>query len=199
MRGVRPALARRHRPRYNSAHMASLTLNDQPVDFAIDPATPLLWALRDVANLTGTKYGCGTGECGACTVLVDGQPLAACTLSLAEAQGRNIVTIEGVGHGHPGGLHPVQRALLDEQAIQCGFCTPGLVMAMVGLLNRNARPTDDDVRRGLANICRCGVYPRLLGAIRRVTGPLPAPVPSAAPVETAKPDALSPDSAAPAA
>ncbi len=156
--------------------MASLTLNDQPVDFAIDPATPLLWALRDVANLTGTKYGCGTGDCGACTVLVDDQPLAACTLTLAEAQGRNVVTVEGIGHGHPGGLHPVQQALLDEQAIQCGFCTPGLVMAIAGLLQNNARPSDEDIRAGVTNICRCGVYPRLIRAVRRVTGAVVVPV-----------------------
>ena len=168
--------------------MASLTLNDQPVDFAVDPATPLLWALRDVANLTGAKYGCGTGECGACMVLVDGQALPACTLSLAEAQGRSVVTIEGIGHGQPGGLHPVQQALLDEQAIQCGFCTPGLVMAMAGLLKANARPSDEDLRKGITNICRCGVYPRLLRAARRVTGPVAAAPQIAPAAEAAEPE-----------
>ena len=161
--------------------MASLTLNDQPVDFTADPAMPLLWALRDLANLTGTKYGCGSGECGACIVLVDGQALPSCTLTLAEAQGRNVVTIEGLGHGHPGGVHPVQQALIEEQAIQCGFCTPGLAVAMAGLLQANARPTDEQVRTGLTNICRCGVYPRLLRAMRRVTGPVIAPAPPPAP------------------
>lgn len=163
--------------------MASLTLNDRPVDFAIDPETPLLWALRDVANLTGAKYGCGTGECGACMVLVDGEPIPSCTITLAEAQGRTVTTIEGVGHseagGQPGGLHPVQQALLDEQVFQCGFCTPGIVIAVIGLLRRNARPSDDEIRAALTNLCRCGVYPRLIRAVRRVTGPVAAPPPDA--------------------
>ncbi|MBC2667048.1 (2Fe-2S)-binding protein [Novosphingobium flavum] len=159
--------------------MASLTLNDRPVDLALDPETPLLWALRDGANLTGAKYGCGTGECGACMVLVDGEPLPACTITLAEAQGRAVTTIEGIGHGQPLGVHPVQQALLDEQAFQCGFCTPGLVMAIAGLLRRNARPSDDEIRAAITNLCRCGVYPRLIRAVRRVTGPvLPPPPPS---------------------
>jgi isoquinoline 1-oxidoreductase alpha subunit len=165
--------------------MPSLTLNDQPVDIAIDPATPLLWALRDVANLTGTKYGCGTGECGACMVLVDGQAIPSCTLSLAEAAGRAVITIEGIGHnpagdqaaGRPGGLHPVQQALVDEQAIQCGFCTPGLVIAIVALLQANPHPSDEQIRAGIGNICRCGVYPRLIRAVRRVTGPVSPPPP----------------------
>ena len=178
--------------------MASLTLNDQPVDFAIDPATPLLWALRDVANLTGTKYGCGTGECGACMVLVDGQPLPSCTLTLAEAQGRSVVTIEGVGHGHPGGLHPVQQALLDEQAIQCGFCTPGLVMGVAGLLQNNARPSDEEIRAGVTNICRCGVYPRLIRTVRRVTGPVVAPPPPKSPADAKVDDGTAAASDAPA-
>ena len=161
--------------------MASLVLNDQPVDFALDPAMPLLWALRDVANLTGTKYGCGTGECGACLVLVDGEPLPACTLSLAEAEGRSITTIEALARRSPGAArHPVIQALIDEQAIQCGFCTPGLVVAIVGLLARNPRPSDGDVRSALGNICRCGVYPRLLAAVRRVTGPVAAATPAPA-------------------
>ena len=131
--------------------MPSLVLNGQPVDFALDPQTPLLWALRDVANLTGTKYGCGTGDCGACLVLADGEPLPACTLSLAEAEGRSVTTIEGLAQRTGGAArHPVIQALIDEQAIQCG------------------------------------VYPRLLGAVRRVTGP----------VETASPPAAAPTSPA---
>jgi len=157
--------------------MASLTLNDSPVDFMIDPETPLLWALRDVANLTGAKYGCGSGECGACMVLVDGEAMPSCTMTLAEAQGRSVVTIEGIAHGTGTQLHPVQQALLDEQAFQCGFCTPGLVLAIAGLLRRNAHPSDEEIRAGITNICRCGVYPRLIGAVRRVTGPVVAPAP----------------------
>ena len=154
--------------------MASLVLNDQPVDFALDPETPLLWALRDIAGLTGTKYGCGSGECGACLVLVDGEPLPACTLPLAEAEGRSVTTIEALARRAAPGAprHPVIQALIDEQAIQCGFCTPGLVVAIVGLLARNPRPADSEVRSALTNICRCGVYPRLLRAVRRVTGPV---------------------------
>ena len=169
--------------------MASLTLNDRPVDFAIDPETPLLWALRDVANLTGTKYGCGTGECGACMVLVDGEALPSCTLSLAEAQGRSVTTIEGLPHGSGGRLHPVQQALLDEQAFQCGFCTPGLAIAIAGLLRRNARPSDEEIHGGIPNICRCGVYPRIIRAVRRVTGPVapPAPEPASTPEPAIEP------------
>ena len=161
--------------------MASLVLNDQPVDFALDPQMPLLWVLRDVVNLTGTKYGCGTGDCGACMVLVDGEPLPSCTVSLAEAEGRGVTTIEGLARAAPGApRHPVIQALIDEQAIQCGFCTPGLVIAIAGLLARNPRPADGEVRSALGNICRCGVYPRLLKAVRRVTGPIEAAAPSAA-------------------
>lgn len=156
--------------------MPALTLNDRPVDFMIDPETPLLWALRDVANLTGAKYGCGTGECGACMVLVDGEALPACTITLAEAQGRSITTIEALGHDRNGARHPVQQALIDEQAIQCGFCTPGLVIAIVGLLRSNPRPSDAEIKTALTNLCRCGVYPRLIRAVRRVTGPGVAPI-----------------------
>ena len=161
--------------------MASLVLNERPVDFQVDPATPLLWVLRDVANLTGAKYGCGTGSCGACMVLVDGEAMASCTLTLAEAQGRSITTIEGLRAPAPSGantLHPVQQALIDEQAIQCGFCTPGMVIALAALLARNPRPTDEDIRGALTNLCRCGVYPRVIGAVRRLTGPVIA-VPAA--------------------
>lgn len=179
--------------------MARLILNEQPVDFAIDPATPLLWALRDVANLTGAKYGCGTGECGACTVLVDGEALPSCMVTLAEAEGRSVTTIEKLAERAPGAArHPVIQALIDEQAIQCGFCTPGLVMGIAGLLARNPRPTDDEVRAALTNICRCGVYPRLLRAVRRVTGPVAAAAPLAsAGVAAEAPDAVGAAAGAP--
>lgn len=140
--------------------MPSLTVNGQPLAFHMDPQTPLLWGLRDGANLTGTKYGCGSGDCGACMVLVDGQAVKSCQMSLAEAEGRAITTIEGLSH-------PVQQALVAEQAIQCGFCTPGIVMAAAALLTSNASPTDDDIARAITNICRCGVYPRLTRAIQR--------------------------------
>ena len=144
--------------------MPSLTVNDRATDFRMDPQTPLLWALRCAANLTGTKYGCGAGDCGACTVLVDGEARLSCQLTLAEAEGRNVTTIEGLSRTGP---HPVQAALVAEQAIQCGFCTPGIVMAAVALLARNADPTDAEIRAAIPNLCRCGVYPRLARAVQR--------------------------------
>ncbi|MFM2371749.1 MAG: hypothetical protein RIS85_1471 [Pseudomonadota bacterium] len=144
--------------------MARLTVNNQPVQYRLDDDTPLLWALRDAANLTGTKYGCGTGECGACTVIVDGQAMPSCTLLLGEAEGRSVTTIEGLSGDRS---HPVQQALVAEQAIQCGFCTPGIVMAAAALLAGNANPADEDIARAITNICRCGVYPRLIRAIQR--------------------------------
>lgn len=165
--------------------MPSLILNNQPVEIALEAEMPLLWALRDGANLTGTKYGCGTGECGSCMVLVDGAAQPSCMLTLGEAEGRSVTTIEGLAARDPGAArHPVIQALIDEQAIQCGFCTPGLAIAIAGLLGRNPRPLDQEVREALTNICRCGVYPRLLRAVRRVTGPVaavtaPAPAPGA--------------------
>ncbi|WP_296677864.1 (2Fe-2S)-binding protein [Novosphingobium sp.] len=144
--------------------MPSLTVNDRPVDFQLDPQTPLLWALRDAANLTGTKYGCGVGDCGACMVLVDGQALRSCLVSLAEAEGRSVTTIEGLSADRS---HPVQQAMVAEQAIQCGFCTPGIVMAAAALLARNADPSAQDIKAAVPNLCRCGVYPRLVRAIQR--------------------------------
>jgi len=144
--------------------MPRLTVNDRPVEFRMDPQTPLLWALRDAANLTGTKYGCGVGDCGACMVLVDGDALRSCLISLAEAEGRVVTTIEGLSRDR---AHPVQQALVAEQAIQCGFCTPGIAIAAAALLARNASPSDDDIKAAIPNLCRCGVYPRLIRAIQR--------------------------------
>lgn len=144
--------------------MARLTVNDHPLEFRMDPQTPLLWALRDAANLTGTKYGCGVGDCGACMVLVDGQALRSCLVTLAEAEGRAVTTIEGLS---PDRSHPVQQALVAEQAIQCGFCTPGIAIAAAALLARNADPSEDDIKAAVPNLCRCGAYPRLVRAIQR--------------------------------
>lgn len=144
--------------------MARFTVNNQPVQYRLEDDTPLLWALRDAANLTGTKYGCGTGECGACMVIVDGQAMPSCTLLLGEAEGRNVTTIEGLSADR---AHPVQQAMVAEQAIQCGFCTPGIVMAAAALLATNASPADEDITRAITNICRCGTYPRLIRAIQR--------------------------------
>ncbi|MCB2080286.1 MAG: (2Fe-2S)-binding protein [Novosphingobium sp.] len=144
--------------------MPRLTVNDRPVEFRMDPKTPLLWALRDAANLTGTKYGCGVGDCGACMVLVDGEALRSCLISLSEAEGRFVTTIEGLSRDRS---HPVQQALVAEQAIQCGFCTPGIAISAAALLARNADPGEKDIKAAVPNLCRCGVYPRLVRAIQR--------------------------------
>ncbi|HWU03991.1 MAG TPA: (2Fe-2S)-binding protein [Novosphingobium sp.] len=167
----------------------SLTVNGHPLAFGMDAQTPLLWALRDGANLTGTKYGCGAGDCGACTVIVDGRAALACQMTLAEAEGRSVTTIEGLSHDRS---HPVQQALVAEQAIQCGFCTPGIVMAAAALLAANVNPAEAEIRAGLANLCRCGVYPRLVRAVLRAGAAMragaglgAAPAPGIAPADAA--------------
>lgn len=144
--------------------MPRLTVNDRPVEYEMDPQTPLLWALRDASNLTGTKYGCGNGDCGACMVLVDGAALRSCLITLAEVEGRFITTIEGLSRDRS---HPVQQAMVAEQAIQCGFCTPGIVIAAAALLQHNPSPTKEEIGEAIPNICRCGVYPRLVRAVQR--------------------------------
>lgn len=147
--------------------MVPLTINDRALGIEMDPETPLLWALRDEVNLTGTKYGCGNGDCGACMVLVDGTALRSCLVTLGEAEGRFVQTIEGLSRG---GLHPVQQALVDEGAIQCGFCTPGIAIAAVALLDKNGSPSEADIKAAIPNLCRCGTYPRVIRAIRRASG-----------------------------
>ena len=144
--------------------MTRFSVNDRPVEYRMDPDTPLLWALRDASNLTGTKYGCGTGDCGACMVLVDGEALRSCLISLAESEGRYVTTIEALSNDRS---HPVQQAMVAEQAIQCGFCTPGIVISAAALLARNSDPRPEDIRAAIPNLCRCGVYPRLVRAIER--------------------------------
>ena len=144
--------------------MTSMTVNGTPMRFLMDPDTPLLWALRDAANLTGTKYGCGEGDCGACMVHVDGEALRSCLITIAEAEGRFITTIEGLSRDRS---HPVQQALVAEQAIQCGFCTPGIAMAASALLAKTASPSEAEIKAAIPNLCRCGVYPRLVRAIER--------------------------------
>ncbi|HEY8485142.1 MAG TPA: (2Fe-2S)-binding protein [Longimicrobiales bacterium] len=131
-----------------------------------DPGKSLLAALREDLDLTGAKYGCGEGQCGACTVLVDGRPVRSCVTPVGTVAGRPILTIEGLAHN--GRLHPVQEAFLAENAMQCGYCTPGMIMAAVGLLSREPAPTEDEIRRAMdGNICRCGTYSRIIAAIRR--------------------------------
>jgi isoquinoline 1-oxidoreductase alpha subunit len=166
--------------------MTRLSVNGNPLDFQLAPQVPLLWALRDGANLTGTKYGCGTGECGACMVLVDGVATPSCTLSLGECEGRAVTTVEGLSTPS---LHPVQEALLAEGAIQCGFCTPGIVVAAAALLARNAAPGEDEIKSALTNLCRCGTYPRLVRAVQRAGAAMrgqaaPATPAPAAPLRT---------------
>ena len=127
--------------------MTSMTVNGKPMRFLMDPDTPLLWALRDAANLTGTKYGCGEGDCGACMVHVDGEALRSCLITIAEAEGRFITTIEGLSRDRS---HPVQQALVAEQAIQCGFCTPGIAMAASALLAKTASPSEAEIDSAFA-------------------------------------------------
>lgn len=158
--------------------MPRMTVNGRPLEFLMDAGTPLLWALRDAANLTGTKFGCGTGDCHACTVHIDGQALRSCLVTLGEAEGRFITTIEGLSRG---GVHPVQAAMVATQAIQCGFCTPGIVMAASALLGANRSPTRAQVEAAIPNLCRCGVYPRLIDAIGQAAARMGGGISTAAP------------------
>lgn len=144
--------------------MTRFTVNNQPVQYRLDPATPLLFALRDVSNLTGTKYGCGTGDCGACTVDIDGRAMRSCTVAIGAIEGAFVTTIEGLSRDRN---HPVQQALLADNVVQCGYCIPGIVMAAQALLRTNRNPGEDDIRRAITNLCRCGIYPRLTDAILR--------------------------------
>ena len=144
--------------------MTGMTINGKPLRFLMDPDTPLLWELRDAANLTGTKFGCGEGDCGACMVHVDGEALRSCLITIAEAEGRFITTIEGLSRDRS---HPVQQAMVAEQAIQCGYCTPGIVMAASALLAKNPAPSEAEIKAAIPNLCRCGVYPRLVRSIQR--------------------------------
>jgi aerobic-type carbon monoxide dehydrogenase small subunit (CoxS/CutS family) len=143
-----------------------LTINGVRRSVQSDADRPLLWALRDELDLTGAKYGCGEGQCGACTVLIDGAAVRSCLVTVKAAQGKQIRTIEGLEEG--GKLHPVQQAFLDTDAMQCGYCTAGMIMSAVGLLRKNPHPTEAEVRSGLqGNICRCGTYPRVIDAVRK--------------------------------
>jgi aerobic-type carbon monoxide dehydrogenase small subunit (CoxS/CutS family) len=137
---------------------------DQRVD--VPPSEPLLTVLRTELGLTGAKYGCGEGQCGACTVLVDGQAVRSCVSPVNTLQGKRITTIEGLAA--PGTLHPVQQAFAEQDAMQCGYCTAGMIMSAVALLSRQPEPTDDQIIRGMnGNICRCGSHPRIVDAIRK--------------------------------
>jgi aerobic-type carbon monoxide dehydrogenase small subunit (CoxS/CutS family) len=142
------------------------TVNGKARSVDTEPERPLLEVLREDLGLTGTKYGCGEGQCGACTVLLDNKAAFSCVTPVRAAQGRNIVTIEGLAKD--GKLHPVQQAFLDEGAMQCGYCTPGMVLRTVALLESYPRPTDAQIVEGLnGNVCRCNAYHRILAAVRR--------------------------------
>lgn len=144
--------------------MTRFTVNNQPVHYKLDPRTPLLWALRDASNLTGTKYGCGTGHCGACTVDIDGEAVRSCQVTIASVEGTFVTTIEGLAENRS---HPVQQALLAANVGQCGYCIPGIVMTASALLRKNRNPSDEDIAAAITNLCRCGIYPRLTEAVRR--------------------------------
>ena len=151
------------------ANITTLTVNGKKLPLNVGPEVSLLSALRNDLDLTGTKYGCGEARCGACTVLVDGQPTRSCVTQVGKVSGKQITTIEGLEKdGH---LHPLQEAFLKADAMQCGYCTSGMIMSGVGLLNKNARPTRDEIVRHMdGNVCRCGTYQRIVAAIETASG-----------------------------
>jgi isoquinoline 1-oxidoreductase subunit alpha len=144
--------------------MISFKVNGRPYQLDIEPETPLLWVIRDEIGLTGTKFGCGIAQCGACTVHVDGEAVRSCSLQVSDAAGKEVTTIEGLS---PETKHPVQQAWLAEDVPQCGYCQSGQIMAAVAFLKDNPKPTDEDIDNNLTNICRCGTYVRIRKAIHR--------------------------------
>jgi len=145
--------------------MARLTVNGRAHDVDAEPDSPLLWALRDNLGMTGTKYGCGVAQCGACTVHIDGVAMRSCSVTVQDAQGKQITTIEGLAP--EGKLHAVQQAWIAEQVPQCGYCQVGMIMAVSALLKTKPKPTDADIDSAITNICRCGTYARVRKAIHR--------------------------------
>jgi isoquinoline 1-oxidoreductase subunit alpha len=143
--------------------MVRLSINGKNYEVDVDPSTPLLWAIREQAGLTGTKYGCGVAQCGACTVHMDGKPVRSCTIPASAAAGKKITTIEGLAAGKT--LHKVQKAWLDHDVPQCGFCQAGMIMAAAALLAEKPRPTDADIDAAITNICRCGTFQEVRAAI----------------------------------
>jgi aerobic-type carbon monoxide dehydrogenase small subunit (CoxS/CutS family) len=142
-----------------------LVVNQKHYRLQVDPDRMLLWVLRDELELTGSKYGCGEGRCGACTVLVDGTPVRSCITPAVKVAGKSITTIEGLAEN--GLLHPLQEAFIQADAMQCGYCTPGMIMSSVGLLRKTPHPSEPEIRRALeGNVCRCGTYPRIVAAVQ---------------------------------
>ena len=150
-----------------------MTVNGEGVEYRLDPETPLLWALRDASNLTGTKFGCDSRDCGACTVIVDGRAVTSCNVVLRDLEGATITTIEGLSAN---GTHPVQQAWASEQVTMCGYCEPGFIMAIAALIEQVPAPSDEQIA-ALPNICRCGAYPRIRKAIARAASTVAAPKP----------------------
>ena len=146
--------------------MASFTINGEQVNVDANPNTPLLWVVREHLQLTGTKFGCGVGQCGACTVHVDGGATYACLTPVSAVEGRKVTTIEGLSAS---GDHPLQQAWVAEEVPQCGYCQSGQIMAASSLLERNPNPTDQEIDRAMLNLCRCGTYPRIRKAIHRAS------------------------------
>jgi len=142
----------------------NFTLNGKKTEIVVDPSETLLWVLRNRFELTGTKYGCGSGYCGACTVLIENEAVRSCTLKVGEVAGKKVITIEGLASD--GKLHPVQQAFADHDALQCGFCTPGMIMNAVALLLRNPKPSKEEIISGMEdNLCRCGAHVRIISAV----------------------------------
>lgn len=156
--------------------MTRMIVNGEPIEYRLDPETPLLWALRDASNLTGTKYGCDSQDCGACTVVVDGRAALSCSVAIGALEGAEVTTIEGLSSGRS---HPVQQAWLAEQVTMCGYCEPGFIMAIAALLRASPNPSEEQIA-ALPNICRCGAYPRIRKAIARAAQ-MSAPAAPAAP------------------
>ncbi len=171
-----------HKPRFASragggygGMVTAMTVNGDPIRYRLDEETPLLWALRDASNLTGTKYGCDSGDCGSCTVIVDGRAVLSCQVTIAALEGADVVTIEGLSSGRS---HPLQQAWAAEQVSQCGRCDPGYIMALAALMRSSPQPAAQELD-ALPNRCRCGAGPRILRAVRRAALSVSPPAPSA--------------------
>lgn len=153
--------------------MIEFKLNGENVSIEADESMPLLWAVRDLLGLTGTKYGCGIAQCGACTVHIDGQAMRSCVMPVSAVAGKSVATIENLADGAQ--LHPVQQAWIDEQVPQCGYCQSGMIMAAVALLDEHPDPDDATIDQVMTNICRCGTYPRIRKAIHRAAAVMRTP------------------------
>ena len=151
--------------------MTRMTVNGEGMQFRLNPETPLLWALRDAANLTGSKYGCDSGDCGACTVIIDGQAMTSCSVTIGALEGADVITIEGLSTDRS---HPLQQAWQSEQVSQCGYCEPGMILALASLLTASPNPLPEQLA-SIGNICRCGIGPRVLRAVARASAAIVGP------------------------